>query len=92
MAGHLTAFVARTRGPFWSVRPATLLLVAVVGTQILATAIAVGGFLMHPLPWQYAALAWGWAAVWFLALDAAKLATYRLLGRPRAAALAAEGA
>ena len=32
---------------------------------------------------QYAALAWGWALAWFLALDAAKLASYRLLGLPR---------
>ncbi len=83
IAGHLTVFVARTRGPFWSVRPATILLVAVVGTQILATAIAVAGVLMTPLPWPYALLAWGWALAWFLALDAAKIATYRILDRPR---------
>jgi len=81
VAGHLTVFVARTRGPFWSVRPANILLVAVIGTQILATAIAVGGVLMHSLPWPYAALAWGWALAWFLALDAVKLATYRMLDR-----------
>jgi H+-transporting ATPase len=81
VAGHMTVFVARTRGPFWSVRPARLLLIAVVGTQILATAIAVGGFLMHPLPWRYAALAWGWAIAWGLVLDASKLAAYACLGR-----------
>ena len=81
VAGHLTVFVARTRGPFWSVRPAGVLLGAVVGTQIVATAIAVGGLLMSPLPWRYAALAWGWAGIWFFALDAAKLATYRRLDR-----------
>jgi H+-transporting ATPase len=86
VAGHLTVFVARTRGPFWSVRPATILLVAVVGTQVLATAIAVTGILMTPLPWQYAALAWGWALAWFLALDRAKLITYDLLERRHAPA------
>ena len=85
IAGHLTVFVARTRGPFWSVRPANILLVAVVGTQILATAIAVGGILMHPLPWPYALLAWAWALAWFLALDAAKLTAYRVLERWRGA-------
>ena len=83
VAGHLTVFVARTRGPFWSVRPANILLAAVLGTQLLATIIAVSGLLMTPLPWPYAALAWSWALVWFLALDAAKLATYRVLGRRR---------
>jgi H+-transporting ATPase len=85
VAGHLTVFVARTRGPFWSVRPAWILLAAVVGTQILATAIAVDGILMHPLPWRYALLAWAWALGWFLALDAAKVATYDLLARRRPA-------
>ena len=83
VAGHLTVFVARTRGPFWSVRPANILLAAVLGTQLLATIIAVSGLLMTPLPWPYAVLAWSWALVWFLALDAAKLATYRVLGRRR---------
>jgi H+-transporting ATPase len=79
VAGHLTIFVARTRGPLWSVRPAGVLLVAVLGTQILATAIAVGGFLMTPLPWPYAVLVWAWAGAWILVLDAAKVATYRFL-------------
>ena len=50
IAGHLTVFVARTRGPFWSVRPANILLVAVLGTQLLATVIAVSGLLMTPAP------------------------------------------
>ena len=90
VAGHLTVFAARTRGPFWSVRPAGVLLGAVLGTQALATAIAVDGLLMTPLPWRYAALAWGWAAIWFFALDAAKLATYRWLDRRRQAAPAGE--
>jgi H+-transporting ATPase len=86
VAGHLTIFIARTRGPFWSVRPATILLVAVLGTQLLATAIAVGGILMTPLPWPYALLVWAWAGVWFLALDAVKLATYRILDNRRSSA------
>src|ERR1039458_9360416 len=32
VAGHLTIFLARTRGPFWSIRPARVLLLAVLGT------------------------------------------------------------
>ena len=34
VAGHLTIFVTRTRGPFWSIRPAAILFWAVVGTQL----------------------------------------------------------
>uniref|UniRef100_UPI00260DB5D3 plasma-membrane proton-efflux P-type ATPase n=1 Tax=Oleiagrimonas sp. TaxID=2010330 RepID=UPI00260DB5D3 len=43
VAGHLTIFQTRTRGPFWSIRPARVLWMAVLGTQILATLIAVYG-------------------------------------------------
>ncbi len=34
VAGHLALFVPRTKGPFWSVRPAKPLLLAVVLTQL----------------------------------------------------------
>lgn len=47
VSGHLTIFVTRTRGPFWSKpAPARLLFGAVVGTQVLATCITVFGVLM----------------------------------------------
>ena len=62
VAGHLTIFLARTRGPFWSIRPARILLLAVLGTQALATLIAVYGIFMTPLGWGYAALGMGLCA------------------------------
>ena len=79
VAGHLTIFVTRTRGPFWSIRPAAILFWAVVGTQILATLIAVYGLFMAPLGWNWAALVWGYALAWFLVNDCVKLAAYRIL-------------
>jgi hypothetical protein len=82
VAGHLTVFLARTRGPFWSVRPAPILCLAVFGTQILATLIAVYGLFMTPLGWGYAAIVWGYALAWFLLTDLIKLLAYRLLDRP----------
>ena len=77
VSGHLTVFLARTRGPFWSHRPATILLVAVLGTQLLATAIAVSGTLMTPIGWSLVGLAWAWAVAEFLLLDPIKLLAYR---------------
>ena len=79
VAGHFAVFVARTRGPFWSVRPANVLVLAVVVTQILATFIAVHGFLMPPLGWKWAGVVWGYAAVWFVISDRAKLLAYRVM-------------
>jgi H+-transporting ATPase len=81
VAGHLTVFVARTRRPFWSIRPAPILFWAVVATQLAATLIAVYGLgVMKPIGWSWAALVWGYCLVWFLLADALKLAAYRVFG------------
>jgi H+-transporting ATPase len=79
VAGHLTIFLTRTRGPFWSIRPARILWVAVLGTQIVATLIAVYGLLMTPLGWGWALMVWGYALAWFLVNDRVKLLAYRIL-------------
>jgi H+-transporting ATPase len=80
VAGHLTIFLTRTRGPFWSVRPARILWGAVLGTQVIATGIAIFGFgLVTPLAWYWALMVWGYAIAWFLFNDRAKLLTYKLL-------------
>ncbi len=78
VAGHLTIFLTRTRGPFWSIRPANILWIAVVGTQIVATLIAVYGLFMTPLGWGWALFVWGYALVWFLLNDRVKLLAYRI--------------
>jgi len=79
VAGHLTIFLTRTRGPFWSIRPARILLMAVFGTQTVATLIAVYGLFMTPLGWGWALFVWGYALAWFLVNDRVKLLAYRLL-------------
>jgi len=78
VAGHLTIFLTRTRGPFWSIRPAKILWMAVLGTQIVATLIAVYGLFMTPLGWGWAAFVWGYALLWFLVNDRIKLLAYRI--------------
>ncbi len=78
VAGHLTIFLTRTRGPFWSIRPAKILWGAVLGTQIVATLIAVYGLFMTPLGWSWALFVWGYALAWFLLNDRVKLLGYRI--------------
>ena len=78
VAGHLTIFLTRTRGPFWSIRPARILWMAVLGTQTLATLIAVYGVFMTPLGWKWAGFVWGYALIWFLINDRVKLLAYRI--------------
>jgi H+-transporting ATPase len=81
VAGHLTIFLTRTRGPFWSIRPARILWMAVLGTQTVATLIAVYGLFMTPLGWGWAGFVWGYALVWALVNDRVKLAAYWVLDR-----------
>jgi H+-transporting ATPase len=78
VAGHLTIFLTRTRGPFWSIRPARILWIAVLGTQIVATLIAVYGLFMIPLGWGWALFVWSYALSWFLLNDRLKLLAYRI--------------
>jgi H+-transporting ATPase len=78
VAGHLTIFITRTRGPFWSIRPAPILLEAVLGTQLIATTIATFGLFMAPIGWKWALFVWGYALFWFLINDRVKLIAYRI--------------
>ena len=92
VAGHLTIFLTRMRGPFWSIRPARILWVAVLGTQIVATLFAVYGFgLMEPLGWKWAMFVWGYALVWFLVNDRVKQLAYRIFDLTTTPLLAREG-
>jgi H+-transporting ATPase len=77
VAGHLTLLVARTRGPFWSVKPALPLITAILGTQFVATLITVYGFLLPAMGWGLALFVWGYAFLWFLITDVLKTTFYK---------------
>ncbi len=86
VAGHLTIFLTRTRGPFWSQRPARILVIAVFGTQAIATCFALFGVFMTALPWGWVAFVWVYAVAWALINDRIKLLAYRIFDpRPRSA-------
>ena len=87
IAGHLTIFLTRTRGPFWSIRPARILWIAVLGTQTIATLIAVYGLFMAPLGWKWAGFVWAYALVWALINDRVKLFAYRIFDPAKPALL-----
>jgi H+-transporting ATPase len=83
VAGHLTIFVTRTKGPFWSIKPARILLAAVLGTQVLATLIAVYGIFMTPLGWGLAGVVWAYGLIWFLIADWVKQRAYGVFNHTR---------
>jgi H+-transporting ATPase len=79
VAGHLTVFIARTKGHFWSVKPAKPLVLAVIGTQFIATLITVYGFLLPAMGWGLALFIWGEALLVFVITDFIKVQLYKLL-------------
>jgi H+-transporting ATPase len=79
VAGHLTIFAARTRGPFWSIPPSALMFWAAVATKLLATLIVVYGWYVAPLGWNLAGFVWAYSLAGFLLMDAIKVASYKLL-------------
>jgi H+-transporting ATPase len=81
VAGHLTIFVARTRGPFWSIKPKRILFIAIIATQLIATFIVVYGFLLPGMGWGLALFVWGYALTFFFMTDFLKVRIYRLLDK-----------
>jgi len=81
VAGHLTVFMARTKGHFWEIRPALPLFIAIVGTQTIATLITVYGILLPVMGWFLAGIIWAEALTAFFIIDAIKVRFYKLLKR-----------
>ena len=78
VAGQLTIYLTRTRGPFWSNKPANLLFAATLSAQIIATFVSVYGAFMVPIGWSWALFVWGYALTWFFINDRVKLLAYRI--------------
>ena len=78
VAGHLTVFVARTKKNFWTVKPATPLLLAVIITQAIATIITVYGILLPAMGWLPALFIWGEALIVFVIIDFIKVKFYEI--------------
>ncbi|MGD8403591.1 MAG: plasma-membrane proton-efflux P-type ATPase [Anaerolineales bacterium] len=82
VAGHLTIFLTRGKRHFWNrPLPAPILLVAVFGTQTIATLIAVYGVLMTSIGWGWALLVWVYALAWFLINDQITVIASKILDR-----------
>ena len=85
VAGHMTIFLTRNQGWLWSKPlPALSLFLTLEGTQIAGTLVAVYGILVEPIGWALAGIVWGYALVWLLLLNAAKVLMLKLMNRGQA--------
>ncbi len=81
VAGHLTIFVARTKGPFWSIKPKRILFIAIVTTQLIATLMVVYGIILPAMGWGLALFIWIYALGFFFLTDFLKVLLYKLLDK-----------
>jgi len=79
IAGHLTIFLTRTRGPFWSIKPSGTLFWSAVITKILATLVAGFGWFITPISWKMTLFVWGYALAAFVITDFLKIQIYKLM-------------
>ena len=80
VGGHLLLFSTRTRHVFWAKpHPSWQLFSAIVATQVVGVLFVGFGWLMTPISWSEIGLIWLYDIVWFLAMDVAKLGTYKLI-------------
>jgi len=84
VAGHSTIYVTRTNKRFWQKPyPAPILLIAGLGTELVATLISVYGIFVTPIGWTYAGIIWAYALIWFLVNDEVKILIYKHLERKK---------
>ena len=81
VAGHLTMFVTRNTGHFWSVKPSGIFFWSVILTDIFATLLVVFGILLTPIGWGLAALVWVYSLTAFLIEDQMKIYFYKILDK-----------
>lgn len=75
VAGHLTLFVARNRNAFFSrPYPTPVLLLAILGTQLLAACIVGFGWFVARIDWIYVGMVWLYCLAWVFIEDWAKRA------------------
>ncbi len=79
VAGHLTMFVTRNTGHFWSTRPSGIFFWSVISTDIFATLLVIFGVFLTPIGWQLALLVWMYSLVAFLIEDQLKIYFARVL-------------
>ncbi len=78
VSGHLLIFVAHTKERWYKFLPSKEVIWATVGTQLIATVIALGGFLMPTkLKLWEVIVVWVWAFFWMQVGEGLKLARGR---------------
>ncbi len=80
VAGHMTIYLTRNKGPIWERPwPSWKLVAPCEATQLIGTLVVVYGWFVTPTGWRLALLVWGYSLVSFLIGSAVKVGTSRLV-------------
>jgi H+-transporting ATPase len=79
VSGHLTLFVARSKGFFLKKPyPAPAMVWSALVTKLIGTLLAAYGFgLIAPIGWREIILIWGYSIIWAFLTDWVKTMVYR---------------
>jgi len=80
IAGNLTIFLSRVRGPLWSIKPGAALVWSTVISKGIISLIVAFGVFMSPIGWWVLGV-WAYALVQMLITDRMKLLAYRVFER-----------
>ena len=83
IAGHSTIFITRSYDRFLWTRPfpSWQLLSANLSTGLIGVLMAVYGWFMEPVGWDFALFFIGYYVIWMFLIDAIKVGTYRVMRR-----------
>jgi len=73
VGGHMLVYVAHTKERWWKFLPARSVIWATGLTQVMATALAVFGIFIAPIPIALATFIWLWAFFWMQVSEWAKV-------------------
>lgn len=72
VSGHLLIYVSHTEDRWWKFLPHNKVITATAITQIIATIMALTGFVIAKIPWQMAVFVWLWSIFWMQAAELVK--------------------
>ncbi|OGV34250.1 MAG: plasma-membrane proton-efflux P-type ATPase [Lentisphaerae bacterium GWF2_45_14] len=77
IAGNMTVFLSRSKGPMWSIAPGKGILLSSLISKVIVSLICAFGFMMAPIGW-YVLFVWIYASFQMLITDRVKLMAYDL--------------
>ena len=77
VAGNMTVFLSRVKGPFWSLMPGKGLIWSSLISKLVVSLFCAFGFLMAPIGW-YIVFVWIYACIQMLITDRMKIWAYNL--------------